>query len=61
MTEPTQELLPCPFCNGEASLSQGQIGIMRAIAHYVECIDCAASSDMKFQIGEAINAWNKRI
>lgn len=54
------ELKLCPFCNGEASFSTGQIGISRAIAHYVECLECAASSDMKFSMMETKEAWNKR-
>lgn len=51
-------LKACPFCNGEASLSEGQIDTDSA--YYVECLDCAASSEMKFYIEEAQEAWNKR-
>jgi len=51
----------CPFCGGEPSLSTGQIGAARAVAFYIECIDCASSSDMRYQPDKAAELWNKRI
>lgn len=60
MTE-SQYLKPCPFCGGEAYLSQGQIGPAKAIADYVECLECAASADMFYDKYLAIEAWNRRI
>lgn len=56
-----EELKNCPFCGGEASLSEGQMGSARAIAYFVECIECAATSDMLFSTVEAIEKWNSRI
>jgi len=55
------ELKHCPFCGGEPSLSLGQIGIDIVIAYYIECIDCASSTDMKYDLAEAIKLWNKRV
>ena len=56
------ELLPCPFCSGEARLLGGGIidGIERG--YMVECHDCHASTK-KFgadNAQEAIEAWNTR-
>jgi Lar family restriction alleviation protein len=59
-TPMTHDLYACPFCGGEASMSTGKIGPARAIADYVECLTCAASSDMFFSKEQAIEAWNKR-
>ncbi len=55
------ELKPCPFCGGEASLSMGQMGVTRAQAYYIECDNCAASSEMFFDGNRAIKAWNNRV
>lgn len=55
-------LLPCPFCGGEARLLGGGIfgGVAKGFS--IECRDCRAmiggfGSDNKQQ---AIEAWNKR-
>lgn len=56
MTEPNQELLPCPHCGGEA-----QSGTDDTIGRwgYVECTKCIA--EMKAcNEGEAITIWNYR-
>lgn len=52
------ELLPCPFCDGEASISNGEF--LGKQTDYVECLQCAASSDMKFSKQEVIDLWNNR-
>lgn len=56
----SNELKPCPFCNGEASFSYGGIGQSRGI--YVECIDCAASTEMYPEPNavKAATSWNTR-
>ncbi len=57
------DLLPCPFCGGEASFSQGNI-IRESIStphEYVECLDCAACSHMALTQEEVANLWNKRV
>jgi Lar family restriction alleviation protein len=54
-------IFPCPVCGGGGELSTGQIGPMRAIAYYIECMSCSSSSNMKFGIENAIEAWNKRV
>lgn len=48
------ELLPCPFCGGEAChYAPGPV------EHHIECVDCYADikKDSEF---EAIEAWNTR-
>ncbi len=63
------ELLPCPFCGGEASLSESKKYKDSMRYHYIECIDCAASSDISptpinkrstISILEAALLWNTR-
>ena len=46
------ELLPCPFCGGEADLHHD------AMIH-VECLGCTASA-YAFDQSAAIAAWNRR-
>lgn len=56
----TEKLKPCPFCGGnKVSISQGLKGGC-VKAHYIECEDCAASSEMHFSIDSAVEAWNSR-
>lgn len=55
------ELKPCPFCGGEASVSTGYQNTTPPTAlRYVECIECAAASDMLDTEEEAIAMWNRR-
>ena len=54
------ELKPCPFCGGEPSLSSGYMGYS-TVGIYVECINCAAFSEMNPEEGIAVEAWNKRV
>lgn len=57
-TKPTisyEQLLPCPFCAGNASISQGQQGKggdMRPF-WYIECVMCSATA-------ESDSIWNTR-
>ena len=48
------ELLPCPFCGGEAEIHPAYYGC------YVECIDCDASTRVEGFESDAIEAWNTR-
>lgn len=48
------DLLPCPFCGGEAQLSEG-------ISYYVFCPDCGAEGPWDDDSRDkAINGWNAR-
>lgn len=49
------ELLPCPFCGGEAKLVE-----RRHAEAYVLCVKCGAVSDECSRAMSAIAAWNRR-
>ena len=52
----TEKLLPCPFCDGEAEITQH--GTTRMSTHY-ECIECG----LQLESGETFNhgaRWNTR-
>ena len=65
----TQELLPCPFCGGEAKLHFGLAGFDDA---QIDCQSCASSGPnfdespyqgegaRNYNAAEAIIAWNTR-
>lgn len=46
-----RDLLPCPFCGGRASLSEGMNGD-GAPFQYIECDECAAMAELEW--------WNRR-
>ena len=49
-----KELLPCPFCGGEADIE----GISEL--HYISCKNCYAETRVYGSKAEAIDAWNTR-
>ena len=66
----SEELKPCPFCGGEASMESGRYQLddgMHAFAH-VECLSCGAcgsgftEAESTFEEVEllAADAWNRR-
>ncbi len=46
------ELEPCPFCGGEASVSEGTMG--GKPSWYIECCECSAMVD-------EVELWNRRV
>ena len=48
------ELLPCPFCGGEANTWDG------VYMWYVVCKECGAAGSPCLTEAEAIEAWNSR-
>lgn len=60
MSDETTELLPCPFCGGEA-MPVKQIEGRYAIARYsVSCNGCGLVAFYEATEAEAIAAWNTR-
>ena len=51
------ELLPCPFCGGEAV---NDIDDETAAPYVVTCTRCAARTDWQYTPEEAAIAWNRR-
>lgn len=49
-----KELLPCPFCGGEAKIRTFFSG------RFVRCDCCYASADVQDTKSKAIAAWNTR-
>jgi hypothetical protein len=57
-TEPSETLLPCPFCSGDAAL-----GRHIEFGAFVNCTVCLASTNLladRQTPAEAIAAWNRR-
>ena len=52
----TDELLPCPFCNTYANLSDDA----RHGLYWCFCTGCGAASGYRHTEAEAIAAWNRR-
>ena len=52
-----QDLLPCPFCGGEASIFPN---FTIKVAFVVECDECKSASAYFKTAAEAIAAWNRR-
>ena len=64
------QLLPCPFCGGEAKVTKGYPRLLRPSRnHYcVECFECGLQFGHDCDYGgeyatpeEAIEAWNRRV
>ena len=59
------ELKPCPFCGGEAELSEGRFDGKNT--SYVMCKRCASQGEFFFvspryaSAEKAIEAWNRRM
>ena len=59
----SDKLKPCPFCGGEAVLTNGWFSGERR----VECLDCGVMTKIEFSENplvtaseQAIKAWNRR-
>lgn len=53
-------LLPCPFCGGEAEMITLRDGLGRICKSYVWCDKCETRGDYYNTEAEAIAAWNSR-
>lgn len=55
------ELLPCPFCGGEAAYGKT---LGDPAHHFVNCVDCLASTNRLTGCGDskenAMESWNNR-
>lgn len=56
------ELKPCPFCGGEAFLSENVYDLKpgNVLLYFVECGGCNATTTEYGYKYEAIEAWNRR-
>lgn len=54
------KLLPCPFCGGEATISDGGYSGEKFLARCRELSCPAASGFIRKTHDEAISAWNRR-
>ena len=48
------ELLPCPFCGGDAGDTYYQLG------WFISCKHCSASTEVTNAKARAVEAWNRR-
>ena len=51
------ELIPCPFCGGEADISEFD----NASMIWAKCSECGAESDMDWSIDKVVEKWNRRV
>lgn len=58
----SDNLLPCPFCDGEAALDSVEVMDDHVVSdrYYVFCFGCFAESANLATEAEAIAAWNRR-
>ena len=65
MTETTEKLLPCPFCNGEAKVFNHHDfdkNVQVFHNYFVACRQCCAQTDNDGETElSAIAAWNRRV
>jgi len=55
LMQQARELLPCPFCgSADSEMQQAQT------EHYVECLECEASTALLSTRREARELWNRR-
>ena len=54
------ELLPCPFCGGEAETLTAE-SMNDGYLFCIMCNDCCSRGDVYDNEAEAIEAWNKRV
>ena len=65
MTDTTEKLLPCPFCNGEAKVYNHHDfdkQMQKFHNYFVACQQCCAQTDNDGETElTAIGAWNRRV
>lgn len=54
----SEELKPCPFCGGEASIACGSV---MSLSRWIECEVCQAEGPLEESNESAIGAWNRRV
>lgn len=54
----TEELKPCPFCNGDGELVRDELHMMRG--YIVKCSDCGAQTMYYKTKSDAVGVWNNR-
>lgn len=57
----SEELMPCPFCGGEASLfTAEEVGYIGDVHFTVKCNGCFCGTGHYADPGRAAEAWNRR-
>lgn len=56
-TDSKTELLPCPFCGGEAEAKKTDMSYDFTL---IKCQECDAQSDERIDLEDAAEAWNRR-
>ena len=54
------ELLPCPFCGGDAIKSEEDLFAPNTCNKYVWCKKCGTTSGLQIDHDFAVAAWNRR-
>jgi len=55
-----EQLKPCPFCGGEAAMSEVVLLGTGSYNHAIECLHCGAMAADEAAIDDAVCNWNKR-
>ena len=55
------DLMPCPFCGGEARVNVLDFGSDNETTFCVQCTDCLAEGSENYSKEIAIETWNRRI
>ena len=63
MEEVKEELKPCPFCGNMAEIETFEVKKLfkNVKGYFVQCKCCENRTEIKLDIKDSINAWNRRV